>query len=267
MGPLDVGGGRKLHPAGAARRLRRCGLRRDPPRRPQRRRAKGGGVVAAATSDPIILAALARSLAAGELVRRARIELLEAMAALERHPEYQRAERAMRRRPGAPSRETRTLAWWVHNTIHGTLFDLAVLEVPEAVAGGRGRSRGRPPRPDRDGRAGPRTLRPPRRPRGEGLRPLRPLPQGGRPRGGEDRSEAFPSCRRPCYSGGGRLRDVPAAPRAPGRVLGARSPPQRRIRARSLSLWTAAARPRPPVTIGRARPTTRSAREPCLWPV
>jgi len=88
----------------------------------------------AAVPDPIIAAALARSRAAADLIARGRAELRAALATARRHPDYARTERARRRRPGAPARETLTLAWWVFHSIKGVLEDAPVDEAADWIA-------------------------------------------------------------------------------------------------------------------------------------
>lgn len=83
--------------------------------------------------DPIIAEALARQRAAADLIARGRDELRTALATARRHPDYARTERARRRRPRAPSRETMTLAWWVAECIHSELYDTELFQAAEAI--------------------------------------------------------------------------------------------------------------------------------------
>jgi predicted translin family RNA/ssDNA-binding protein len=85
----------------------------------------------AATSDPIIADARRRMEVAAELYDRAEAELLRAMRALEKHPDFKRTERL--RKAGASSREALTLAWWIHNGLHSDLHDMMVSDVADLL--------------------------------------------------------------------------------------------------------------------------------------
>ncbi len=77
--------------------------------------------MSAASADPIVSAALRRMAAAAAYYDRALAELLPAMRALERHPDFAFTERQAT--AGARSADSLTLAWWIHNCCLSGLRD------------------------------------------------------------------------------------------------------------------------------------------------
>ena len=84
--------------------------------------------------DPIIAAAQDRLRVAADLIERGRDELRAIMAALEQHPDFKSTVRVRRRlSPRDPCGPSTTLAWWLHNGTHSTLFDLDLDGAPELL--------------------------------------------------------------------------------------------------------------------------------------
>lgn len=104
--------------------------------------------MSARTADPTIAAALERYRRGAELLQPAVRELQAALRLLERHPDYletlrareewERRTDALRKRKGwaassLPFAPHLTLAYWLHNCIHGLMHDTPVGEGPAAA--------------------------------------------------------------------------------------------------------------------------------------
>lgn len=79
---------------------------------------------AATVDDQVLREVWRRRRAAAVHYQRALDELLPAVRALERHPDFARTERL--EKAGRPSAERLTLAWWIHNGLMSTLDDMPV---------------------------------------------------------------------------------------------------------------------------------------------
>jgi len=88
----------------------------------------------ARTTDVLVASAKETIRAAAEQIAPA-VSALEALCReLKAHPDFRKAETALRsRRPGEGIEGAFTLIWWLHNCVHGALEDLELGDVPAGL--------------------------------------------------------------------------------------------------------------------------------------